>query len=44
MSGTVDKESVIIKLTMLIGACRMPRITKKQIEQSIEAYIKELSK
>ena len=41
---TISKESVIVKLTLLAGACRMPRINKKQIEKSLEDYIKELSK
>lgn len=41
---TVDRESVIVKLMFLIGSCRRPSITKKQIEQSIENYIKELEK
>jgi len=39
----VSRESVIVRLTLLIGACRTKSITKKQIEQSLESYIKELS-
>jgi len=41
---TIDREAVIVKLTLLVGACRTPRITKKQIEKSLEDYIEELSK
>lgn len=41
---TIDRTSVIVRLTLLIGACRMPRITKRQIEQSLQAYIDELEK
>lgn len=41
---TVSRDAVVCKLMMLIGACRQPRITKRQIEQSLEQYIKELSK
>ena len=41
--ATVDRESVIIKLTLLIGACRSPTIKKSDIEKSLEAYIKELT-
>ena len=40
----MDKEAVIVKLTLLVGACRMPRITKKQIEKSLQDYINELRK
>jgi hypothetical protein len=39
---TIDRQSVIVRLTLMIGACRMPRITKKQIEASLQAYLKEL--
>lgn len=38
------REQVIIKLTMLIGACRSPKIRKSEIEESIERFIKELEK
>lgn len=38
------KQQVIVKLTMLIGACRISTIKKKDIEQSIERFIKELEK
>lgn len=40
---TVDRESVIVRLTLLTGGCRQPRITKKQIEDSLQRYIKELA-
>jgi Fe-S cluster biogenesis protein NfuA len=40
----VNREAVIVKLIMLIGACQTPSITKRQIAQSIEQYIKELKK
>jgi len=36
------KTSVEIKLLFLIGCCRMKNISKKQIETSIEQYIKTL--
>lgn len=36
------RTKVIIKLTMLIGACRTPSIKKTQIEESIERFIKEI--
>ena len=36
------KTQVIVKLTMLIGACRVKSISKKQIEQSLERFIEEL--
>lgn len=36
------KTSVEIKLLFLIGCCRMKNISKKQIEASIEQYIKTL--
>jgi len=42
--AAISKEGVIVKLTLLVGACRMPRITKKQIEKALEDYIRELSK
>lgn len=38
------KTQVIVKLTMLIGACRVSRITKKDIEKSLEQFIKELER
>ncbi len=34
----MNKTEIIIKLTMLIGACRMKNITKKQIEKSLEEF------
>lgn len=34
------KESIIIKLIMLVGACRTKTIKKSQIEQSLQKYIK----
>jgi len=40
---TVGRDSVIVRLTLLTGACRQPRISKKQIEDSLQRYIKELS-
>jgi hypothetical protein len=38
----ISKESVIVKLTLLVGACRVPKITKKQIEKSLENAIQEI--
>ncbi|MBX3017962.1 MAG: hypothetical protein KF767_08740 [Bdellovibrionaceae bacterium] len=35
---------VTVKLTMLIGACRIPSIKKKQIEESLERFIEDLKK
>lgn len=36
------KTQVVVKLTLLVGACRMPSVKKKQIEESLERFIKEL--
>lgn len=33
------KESIIIKLIMLVGACRTKAIKKAQIEESLQQYI-----
>jgi hypothetical protein len=36
------REFIIMRLTLLVGATRMPRVSKKDIEQSIERAIKEI--
>jgi hypothetical protein len=41
--ATVHRTSVIVRLTLLVGACRSPNISKRKIEESLERYIKELS-
>ena len=38
------RTQVIVKLTLLIGACRVPSVKKKQIEQSLEEFIATLEK
>lgn len=38
----LDKEEVIVKLLLLVDACRNPRITKKQVGQSLQSYINKL--
>ena len=35
------KDQMEIKLILLIGACRMPKVTKRQIEESLERFIQE---
>lgn len=36
------KNEVIVRLTLLIGACHKPRATKKQIAESLERAIKDI--
>lgn len=43
-TGEALRTQVIVKLTMLIGACRISTIKKKDIEQSLERFIKELER
>jgi hypothetical protein len=36
------RQFIVIKLTLLVGATRMPRVSKKQIEAAVEQAIKEI--
>lgn len=36
------REAIVVKLTLLIGATRMPRVSKKQIEAALEQAIKDV--
>jgi hypothetical protein len=36
------RDFVTVKLTLLVGAARMPRVSKKQIEQALEKAIREV--
>ena len=36
------KTEVLVKMQLLIGCCRTSSITKKQIEKSIQEFVKKL--